>query len=284
MTETSLAKTDSESPAQSIEKANPTLLAATKSRAPLTLNDATAWAGVIEAAGLIPKAAAQNERMALAQAVVKIMAGHAYDIDPIQSMRLFDIIDGKVKPGAEVQGMLIKRSGKYNYLKVGEHTGKTCTIRFFVKTDGGWKALGDSTYTWEIAEKAKLTSKDNYQKMPEKMLYARALTTGRLWYCPEVMDTGGYVDDFSDPGDLAAEAGQLTPAPYLPVNDADFIEQLDQALLEQVADAIDAVPQKERAAFISSIVGEGKGMEDATNEHLTAMLVELAKKAGAQGA
>jgi hypothetical protein len=132
-----------------------------------------------------------------AQAVVKIQAGAELDIGPFASMQGVDIIQGKLRLNAGLQASLIKKSGKYNY-KILEHTDKVCSIEFFEKWDT-WQSMGVSTYTMAEAQLAGLAHKDVWKKHPKNMLFARALSNGAKWYCPDIF--GGAVYNESD--DLA---------------------------------------------------------------------------------
>ena len=204
----------------------------------LTVRDIEFYAAMVETAGLISKSSG-NERQAKAQAMVKIIAGHAYGLDPIVSMSMFDIIDGRVKPTGEMQMLLVNRSGKYRCLpKVREP--KECILEWFAKAGGAWSKLGESFYTWELAEKAQLIKKDNYIKHPADMMFWRAFTRGRKMFCAEVVDTGGYFDGepesdepvFTLPAQL--ESGEIVEEPE--TAEAEVVDEKTDgdALLEKV--------------------------------------------------
>lgn len=113
-----------------------------------------------------------------AQAVVKIQAGQEIGIPPFASMSGIHIIQGKPTIGAGLIASRIKGSGKYDY-EVKEQTEKICSIDFYQ----GKKMIGNSTFTVEDAKKA---GTKNLDKFPRNMLFARAISNGVKWHCPDV--------------------------------------------------------------------------------------------------
>ena len=121
------------------------------------------------------------------QAVVKIMAGAEMGISPFQSMGGIHIISGKPTIGAGLMASRVKASGKYTY-KVLENTDKSCAIEFFE----GKESIGVSTFTIEDARKAQTK---NLDKFPRNMLFARAISNGVRWYCPDIFEGPVYVPE-----------------------------------------------------------------------------------------
>lgn len=116
-----------------------------------------------------------------AQAIVKIMAGRELGIAPIAAMTGIHIIKGKPSLGANLQAAKIKSSGKYNY-RVKQNTAAICEIEFFERTANDWQSVGVSTFTIEDARKA---GTQNIEKYPRNMLFARAMSNGAKWFCPD---------------------------------------------------------------------------------------------------
>ena len=121
------------------------------------------------------------------QAVVKIMAGAEMGISPFQAMSGIHIIQGKPTIGAGLMASRVKASGKYNY-KVTEMTDKICTIDF---TEAG-QSIGTSSFTIEDAKKA---GTKNLDKFPRNMLFARAMSNGVRWFCPDIYEGPVYVPE-----------------------------------------------------------------------------------------
>jgi hypothetical protein len=131
-----------------------------------------------------------------AQAVVKILAGRELGFGPIASMTGVHIIQGKVAIGAALMGASVKADPRYDY-RVIELSDQRAEIAFF---EGG-KELGRSVFTMDDAKAAGLTGKDNWRKFPRNMLYARAMSNGVRWYCPDAF--GG--NPAYTPDELGAE-------------------------------------------------------------------------------
>lgn len=113
----------------------------------------------------------------LSQAAVKIMAGREYGFGPFASMRGVYIISGKCALESNLMATAIKRGGKYNY-RVIEHTDRVCSIDFY---EHGTH-VGNSTFTADDAKKA---GTKNMERFPRNMLFARALSNGAKWFCPD---------------------------------------------------------------------------------------------------
>lgn len=123
------------------------------------------------------------------QAIVKVLAGRELGFGPIASMTGVYIIKGKVALSANLMAAAIKRSGRYNY-RVKVLTDTECTIEF---SESG-QPCGTSTFTAKDAAAAGLGG-DNWRKFPRNMLFARALSNGAKWYCPDLSGGPLYTPD-----------------------------------------------------------------------------------------
>jgi len=164
-----------------------------------------------------------NDATKISQAIVKIMAGAEIGIGPFGSMNGIHIIQGKPAFGANVMASKVKSSGgRYNY-RVTEMSDTVCTIEFMEHFNGSWTAIGTSSFSIADAKKA---GTKNLDKFPRNMLFARAMSNGVRWFCPDVMngstvytpeelgadvDEDGNVIDGIVEGDFQEEA-PLTPA------------------------------------------------------------------------
>lgn len=111
-------------------------------------------------------------------AVVKIMAGAEIGIPPFAAMSGIHIIQGKPTIGAGLMAATVKGSGKYDY-KVIESTETNCSIDFYQ----GKEKIGNSSFSLKDAQKAQTKNLDKY---PKNMLFARAISNGVKWFCPDV--------------------------------------------------------------------------------------------------
>lgn len=124
-----------------------------------------------------------------AQAVVKVLAGRELGFGPIASMTGVNIIKGRVSLSANLIASAIKRTGRYNY-RIVKLTDKECDLIFF---EHG-QEVGHSTFTAEDAKRAGLSG-DNWNKYPRNMNFARAISNGAKWYCPDVFGGPIYTPD-----------------------------------------------------------------------------------------
>jgi len=169
-----------------------------------------------------------NDATKISQAIVKIMAGAEIGIGPFGSMNGIHIIQGKPAFGANVMASKVKSSGRYNY-RVTEMSDTVCTIEFMEHFNGSWTAIGTSSFSLADAKKA---GTKNLDKFPRNMLFARAMSNGVRWFCPDVMN-GSVV---YTPEELGADVDQdgnvidgiVTPSEVEPVDDiveGDFHEE-----------------------------------------------------------
>lgn len=117
----------------------------------------------------------------LSKAVVKIAAGEELGLGPMGSMQGIHIIEGKPSLSANVLASLVKRHEAYDYLPV-QITEEGAEIDFF---QNGEK-IGTSVFTMKDAERANIAGKQNFKRYPKAMMFARALSQGVRWYCPDV--------------------------------------------------------------------------------------------------
>lgn len=127
-----------------------------------------------------------------AQAVVKILAGQEMGIPAFGSMTGIHIIQGRPAVGANLMASAIKRSGRYDY-RVAVLDNDTADLVFYENGE----ELGHSVFT---REDAKAAGTQNLAKFARNMLFARAISNGVRWYCPDVFSSAVYT-----PEELGAE-------------------------------------------------------------------------------
>jgi hypothetical protein len=150
-----------------------------------------------------------------AQAVVKIMAGAEIGIPPFAAMSGIHIIQGKPTIGAGLIASSVKGSGKYDY-KVIEQSEKLCSIDFYQ----GKEKIGNSTFTDADARKA---GTKNLDKFPKNMLFARAISNGVKWFCPDVFSGPVYVpEEMQTTEDVVAEVTTPPNPGKKQISDAQF--------------------------------------------------------------
>ena len=128
-----------------------------------------------------------TDAKAMGQAFVKIQAGQEIGIPPFAAMSGIHIIQGKPTLGAGLIASAVKGSGKYDY-KVLKLDDKICSVDFLQ----GGEVIGNSSFSIEDAKKAQTK---NIDKFPKNMLFARAISNGVKWFCPDVFAGPVYVPE-----------------------------------------------------------------------------------------
>jgi len=147
-----------------------------------------------------------------AQAIVKVLAGRELGFGPIASMTGIHIIKGKMAPSANIIAAAVKRSGRYDY-KVALLDAEQCRLNFF---DNG-EPCGESSFSMEDARAAGVLSNPTWKQYARNMLFARAMSNGARWYCPDVFggpvytpeELGEEVDEEGNP--QQAQAAEVIP-------------------------------------------------------------------------
>lgn len=151
-----------------------------------------------------------------AQAIVKVMAGAELGFPAIASMTGVYIVKGKVSLSANLMAAAIKRSGKYDY-KVKRLDANACEIEFFEIGE----SIGVSTFTMTEAKEAKLHQdyRDNqwkdkltWKNFPRNMLFARAMSNGAKWFCPDIFGGPIYTPDELG-AEVDGETGEVIEMP-----------------------------------------------------------------------
>lgn len=151
----------------------------------------------------------------VSKAVVKIQAGREFGFGAFASMTNIYIIQGRPSIGANLMAAAVKSHPRYDY-RVRQMDDDACKIEYFQRNGDKWDSLGVSTFTLADARKA---GTKNLDKFPRNMLFARAMSNGVRWYCPDVFGTAMYTPeemgaDVTEDGDvIPGSFTETTPAP-----------------------------------------------------------------------
>lgn len=178
------------------------------------------------------------------QAIVKVLAGRELGIGPIASMTGIHIIKGKPSLGANLLASCLKRSGRYDY-RVKELTDKNVALEFFEVIGGKRESIGVSSFSLAEAQKA---GTQNLDKFPRNMLFARALSNGVRWFCPDV--TGGPV---YTPEELGASVN----------GDGEIIESSAKTLEHKAPPPAQQVEPAPTGLTLSKVLDEINAMREA---------------------
>lgn len=135
---------------------------------------------LLAASGYFEKSGDANQ--AIAQMCTKILAGRELGFGPFAAVNGIYIVKGKPSIGANLMASAVKASGRYDY-KVRKMDATVCELEFFEIAGGKRESLGVSSFT---IQEAKQAGTQNLDKFPRNMLFARAMSNGVRWYCPDV--------------------------------------------------------------------------------------------------
>ena len=162
-----------------------------------------------------------------AQAAVKVQAGMEMGFGPFTSMTGIHIIQGRPSVGANLMASAVKSNPRYDY-RIREMSETVCKIEFFEIIGGKRESIGISEFTLADGKKA---GTKNLDKFPRNMLFARAMSNGIRWYCPDVFNGNAVYT----PEELGAEVDE----------DGFITEQPKVEPVKPVIEAVEAVPAPE---------------------------------------
>jgi hypothetical protein len=222
-----------------------------------------------------------------AQAVVKIQAGAELGVPPFASITGINVIEGKPSPSAGLIAGLIKASHKYNY-KVLRLDDTGCILEF--SQDG--QTIGTSAFTYEDAKKISYRDKDagykplvekyNWRQYPRNMYFARAISNGARWYCPDVFHGSVYTAEELGHDDVVeAEYHEVAPEPkvtlpYNRQNATEFDEPVKPVRAISADGTVDvyAIREQMQADAQHTASSSDWAMSDAQRNLLIALLSE----------
>ena len=147
-----------------------------------------------------------------AQAAVKVQAGMEMGFGPFTSMTGIHIIQGRPSVGANLMASAVKTNPRYDY-RVREMTDQACRIEFFEIIGGKRESIGVSEFTLADGKKA---GTKNLDKFPRNMLFARAMSNGIRWFCPDAFN-GSTVYTPEELGADVDEDGNIIEVPRVEV-------------------------------------------------------------------
>ena len=117
------------------------------------------------------------------QAFAKILAGRDLGLTPFEAMSALHVIEGKIEASADLHASRVAAHPAYDYtVKRLDNDG--CELEF-VRYHDDTRFV--SSFTMDDAKKAGLAGRGNWTKYPRNMLFARAMSNGVAWFCPDVM-------------------------------------------------------------------------------------------------
>ena len=151
-------------------------------------------------------------------AALRLYYAQELGLSPLAAIQL-SVVKGRLIVGAELLRGLAARHG-YRVVKDPASDDKTCTAYVYVRDTG--QLVGEHTFTIEMAKTAGLAGKDNWQKYPDRMLWARASKYALQDGAPEV--TLGLVTE-----DEAEELGGPPAPPPPPAPEPEEVPEAEDA-------------------------------------------------------
>jgi hypothetical protein len=134
------------------------------------------------------------------QAIVRIMAGRELGLQPMTALRDLYVVEGKVAMSSGLIASMVRNHPKYDY-RITTMDNDMCELEFFE----GEFPVGKSKFTIEDAKQAGIYRQGSgWTKYPRNMLFARALTNGARWYCPDAFDGAVYTPEELEPVSVSA--------------------------------------------------------------------------------
>jgi len=201
-----------------------------------------------------------TDAKSVAQAFVKIQAGQEIGLAPFAAMSGINVIMGKPTFGAGVIASSVKGSGKYDF-KVKEMSEKTCSIDFFE----GKELIGNSTFTIDDAKKQ---GTKNLDKFPKNMLYARAMSNGQKWFCPDVFQMSAYVPEEMPEVTENVECTLIEESkPTIPaMNNSQQKKLIDTATAERLEEVLNMIEECKLSATPAQVLSMEEKLKELRNE------------------
>ena len=239
-----------------------------------------AMSGYFEAKG--------NGEQAVAQLATKILAGREMGFGPYASVSGIHIIQGKPTVSANLMAAAVKASGRYDY-RVRQMDDEAVAVEFFEVVGGKRESLGVSTFTKADAQKA---GTQNLQKFARNMMFARAMSNGVRWYCPDVFMAGSVYTPEEMGATVDMNTGEIIEAEAKPVNgyskDVTFASAARPLLNKMHAIGTqlygDTWDDKRHELVRKLSKGRTASSEEATTEEIERLIAGMEKKLAEQEA
>lgn len=204
---------------------------------PENLDQAITLAKKLADSHLLPKALQKQPEDVL----VTLMAGHEFGLSPMQSIQAIDVIDGRPTMRAEMIVALVMKDPLCDYFIVVESTDK----RAVYETKRKGNEPKKMEWTWEMAQRAGLVSKQNWAKYPDAMLRARCSSALARAVYPDV--TRGLYASEEIRDEVELNPTPIPAAPAAPGAKAKTPEVVSTKPKAQAAKPAPAKPKPEEA-------------------------------------
>ena len=198
--------------------------------------------------------------------IAALIAGREIGVGPMQSLQHVSVIDGKVNYSAELLMAKIRQGGHSLKVEYGQDS---------VRVSGTRRDTGDAhtvIWTMEMAAKAGLAGKRNWQQYQRTMLTWRAVTElSRVLFADLTMGLLSYTAE-----ELGDENVVLPDLPEGEIVDGDLVEDVEETVvLEPEPEPVAEEPQPEPAPKKKRGPGRPRKDEPARDPEARALEDEL---------
>jgi hypothetical protein len=241
----------------------------TRAFEPRDIDEGYELAKLLVASGLMPRGVQRPEA-----AFAIIAAGRELGLTAMQSLRSIHIVEGNPTLSADLVAALCKsRSDVCLYFRLVESTDKIATYETHRR---GEPAPTSMSFTWEDAQRAGVTGKDNWKKYPAAMLRARCITALARAVYPDLA-MGVY-----DPDEVAPEpvyAGQAEiERPAAPPPAPRSEPRVDSGTFDKLCARLDAAETTQAINAIASATAKAHKAGQITDEQLETLKGAVTKK------
>jgi len=162
-------------------------------------------------AGMMADSQLEYRKMKTDDIFIKMMKGLEVGLEPVASMDLIDVIQGK--PTLKPQGMLalVHGSGQLSDISIIDD-GTACTV----KMKRGDMQTHIETFSVDDAKSMKLDGKDNWKKQPAVMRKWRAISAACRVVFPDIIQ-GMYIPEELSPETVVDDNGEIVEAQFTDV-------------------------------------------------------------------
>lgn len=195
---------------------------------PRTIGECTDLAERLAKSGLLP----EKLRGKVPDVLMTIMAGQEMGLAPMAALKAFHIIEGKPVMSADCMVGLVLASRKAVYFRCLKSSAESVVYETLRVGDD---MIQRCEWTWEMAKKAALTSKDNWRLYPRAMLASRARSELARAVYPDVL-AGVYTEDEVTVTGQAVYASPAAASRQADVIDAEIVEpaKAETSLLDDI--------------------------------------------------
>lgn len=143
------------------------------------------------------------------EATAAILSGAEVGLQPMASLKSFDVIQGQAAPRAMTLRAIVQSAG--HEIVTVESTATRCRMKGRRRGSDTWQQVD---WTIDRAKQLGVTGKDNWKKQPQAMLVARATSElCRLIAADAILGIGYSVEEIADGGDGVPLADEPAPSP-----------------------------------------------------------------------